>query len=75
MMGKTWLLQYCASFQHVERVDSLMDGNYLQPIFALFSVDAVEFDCLFSSVAERNSSNVLTQYFILHKLFLCHPLA
>ncbi|XP_059435544.1 uncharacterized protein LOC132168562 isoform X2 [Corylus avellana] len=41
LMGRSWLLQCAASsFQRVEHVDSLTDGNYLQPICAVFSVDA-----------------------------------
>jgi hypothetical protein len=47
--------------------DSSTNGNYLQPIFAVFSVDAIEFDRLFAGVAERKQFECLNSYFfILH---------
>ena len=58
MMGKFWLLQ-CASFQHEECIDSLMCGNYLKCICAAFSMDAIQFDCLFANGAGMNSLNDL----------------
>ena len=53
-MGKFWLLQ-CAFFQHEECIDSLMCGNYLKCICAAFSMDAIQFDCLFANGAGMNS--------------------
>ncbi|XP_075658660.1 uncharacterized protein LOC142628443 isoform X1 [Castanea sativa] len=58
VMGKFWLLQ-CASFQHEECTDSLMCGNYLKCICAAFSMDAIQFDCLFANGAGTNSLNGL----------------
>ena len=69
MMGKFWLLQ-CASFQHEECIDSLMCGNYLKYICAAFSMDAIQFDCLFANGAGMNSLKWFKTCHFIYKLWV-----